>query len=120
MPGKQTPQPMTLTQKILAHHAVTLPRPWAQTGDMLRIRVDWTIASELAWNGMDRTYTMLGRPRLHDPARFFLAVDHTVDPETLAHDARAQKLAKLSRDFALESGIKHFYDANQTILHTRF
>ena len=67
MPGRQKPQPMTLTQKILAHHAVTLPRPWAQTGDMLRIRVDWTIASELAWNGMDRTYTLLGRPKIANP-----------------------------------------------------
>ncbi|HET8906626.1 MAG TPA: aconitase family protein [Ktedonobacterales bacterium] len=113
-------QPMTLTQKILAHHAVTLPRPWAQTGDMLRIRVDWTIASELAWNGMDRTYSMLGRPKIANPDRFYLALDHTVDPVTLASDARTLKLANLSRDFARESGIKHFYDANVTIMHTRF
>ena len=84
---------MTLTQKILAHHAIGLGRPWVQAGDILRIRVDWTIASELAWNGMDRTYTQLGRPKVHDPKRFFLAVDHTVDPETLANDPRAQKLA---------------------------
>jgi aconitate hydratase/homoaconitate hydratase len=27
---------------------------------------------------------------------------------------------QLSRSFAQESGIRHFYDANQTILHTRF
>jgi aconitate hydratase/homoaconitate hydratase len=113
-------RPMTLTQKILAAHAVGLSRPWVQAGDILQVRVDWTIASELAWNGMDRTYAALGRPRLHDPSRFFLAVDHTVDPETLRSDPRAQKLTKLSRDFALESGIKHFYDANQTILHTKF
>lgn len=116
----QTSQPMTLTQKILAHHAVNLERPWAQTGDILRVRVDWTIASELAWNGMDRTYTMLGRPKLHNPDRFYLAIDHTVDPVTLASDARTRKLADLSRDFAKERGIKHFYDANVTIMHTRF
>src|SRR5204862_4500960 len=36
------------------------------------------------------------------------------------HDPRAQRLAQLSRDFALASGIRHFYDANQTILHTKF
>jgi aconitate hydratase/homoaconitate hydratase len=113
-------RPMTLTQKILAHHAVGLDRPWVQAGDVLQIRVDWTIASELAWNGMDKTYAALGRPRVHDPERFFLAVDHTVDPVTLAKDARAQKLTQLSRSFARESGIKHFYDANVTILHTKF
>lgn len=112
--------PMTLTQKILAHHARGLPRPWVQAGDILRIRVDWTIASELAWGGMDRTYQALGRPKIHDQDRFFLAVDHTVDPVTLARDVRAQKLTQLSRDFALEAGLRHFYDANVTILHTKF
>src|SRR5262245_54793690 len=113
-------QPMTLTQKILAHHALGLERPWVTAGDILQIRVDWTIASELAWNGMEKTYAALGRPRIHDPSRFFLAVDHTVDPVTLATDARAQKLVQLSRNFARESGMRHFYDANQTILHTKF
>ncbi|HWE26112.1 MAG TPA: aconitase family protein [Myxococcales bacterium] len=111
---------MTLTQKILAAHASNLPRPWVQAGDVLQVSVDWTIASELAWNGMERTYGLLGRPKLHDKDRFFLAVDHTVDPVTLANDKRAQKLVQLSRNFAQESGIRHFYDANQTILHTKF
>jgi len=111
---------MTLTQKILAAHARNLPRPWVQAGDVLQVAVDWTIASELAWNGMERTYSSLGRPKLHDKDRFFLAVDHTVDPVTLATDQRTLKLVQLSRDFARESGIRHFYDANQTILHTRF
>src|SRR5207249_9565949 len=39
---------------------------------------------------------------------------------TLATDKRAQKLVQLSQAFAKESGIRHFYDANQTILLTRF
>ena len=113
-------KPMTLTQKILAHHARGLTRPWVEAGDILQISVDWTIASELAWNGMDRTYSLLGRPAVHDKTRFFLAVDHTVDPVTLATDPRAQKLTQLSRDFAKEQSIRHFYDANVTILHTKF
>jgi 3-isopropylmalate dehydratase small subunit len=113
-------QPMTLTQKILAHHAIGLTRPWVQAGDMLLIRVDWTIASELAWNGMDRTYTLLGRPALANPDRFYLALDHTVDPVTLANDARTRKLADLSRQFAQEQHLAHFYDANVTIMHTKF
>src|SRR5689334_15055870 len=113
-------RPMTLTQKILAHHAVGLTRPWVEAGDILKIRVDWTIASELAWKGMDRTYSMLGRPALANRERFFLALDHTVDPRTLAHDARTQELVALSRAFASESGIRHFNEANETILHTKF
>ncbi len=118
--AKPAAHPMTLTQKILADHAVGLTRPWVQAGDVLQIKVDWTIASELAWNGMDRTYTLLGRPALFDKDRFFLAVDHTVDPVTLAGDARTQKLVQLSRDFAKERQLRHFYDANETILHTKF
>src|SRR5262245_19690167 len=69
---------------------------------------------------MDRTYAQLGRPPLHDAGRFFLAIDHTVDPKTLAHDPRAQRLAELSRNFAKERSLRHFYDANVTILHTKF
>ena len=111
---------MTLTQKVLAHHARGLARPWVRAGDIVRLRVDWTLASELAWNGMDRTYGALGRPPLHDPERFFLAVDHTVDPVSLANDPKARALAQRSRDFAREARVRHFHDANETILHTRF
>lgn len=113
-------KPMTLTQKILCHHAVGLRRPWVETGDTIRIKVDWTIASELAWNGMNATYEKLGRPGLHDRERFYLALDHTVDPVTLATDGRVQHLAKLSRDFAREVELSHFFDANETIMHTKF
>jgi 3-isopropylmalate dehydratase small subunit len=118
----QTPErrPMTLTEKILLAHAIGWEKADVRPGDELRIRVDWTIASELAWNGMNQTYEKLGRPRLHDSARFYLAIDHTVDPLTLANDPRTQRLVQLSRDFAAESGLRHFYDANVTILHTKF
>ena len=58
--------------------------------------------------------------RFNNPDRFYLALDHTVDPVTLATDARTRKLADLSRSFAKESGLKHFYDANVTIMHTKF
>src|SRR3981189_648601 len=107
-------RPMTLTQKILAAHARSLPRPWVQVGDVLQISVDWTIASELAWNGLERTHSMRGSRKLHDKDRFFLAVDHTVDPVTLASDKRARKLIQRAWSFARESGIGHFHDANQT------
>src|SRR6266404_5740331 len=111
---------MTLTQKILRHHAQGWPHPWVSTGDILRIKVDWTISSELAWNGMNATYDKLGRPPLANGDRFYLALDHTVDPVTLASDRRTQKLVQLSRDFAKEAKLSHFYDANETIMHTKF
>jgi aconitate hydratase/homoaconitate hydratase len=111
---------MTLSQKILAHRARGLTRRWVAAGDVIRVGVSWTIASELAWGGMDRTHERLGRPAPHDPKRVFLAVDHTADPVTLAHDPRAQRLQALARKFASSANIRHFYDANTTILHTKF
>ena len=57
---------------------------------------------------------------MFDRERFYLALDHTVDPETLANDSRTQALVRLSRDFAKEAKLSHFYDANETILHTKF
>ena len=111
---------MTLTEKILAGHAIGLQRPYVKPGDIIRIKVDWTIASELAWNGMNQTYERLGRPPIHDPERFYLAIDHTVDPVTIATDPRTQRLIQLSKAFASEARLKHFYDSNETILHTKF
>ena len=43
--------PMTLTEKILLAHAIGWDRPYVAPGDEIQIAVDWTIASELAWNG---------------------------------------------------------------------
>lgn len=112
--------PMTLTEKIFLAHALGWPEDHVRPGDILSISVDWTIASELAWNGMNATYEALGRPKLHNKDRFYLALDHTVDPQTLAHDQRTQKLVQLSRNFAGEAGLTYFYDANETIMHTEF
>lgn len=114
MPG------MTLTQKILLQHAIGWNKKRVQPGDIITIAVDWTIASELAWNGMNQTYEALGRPPLFNKERFYLALDHTVDAGTLANDPRTQQLVQLSRSFASEARLTYFYDANETIMHTEF
>ncbi|MGH7496003.1 MAG: aconitase family protein [bacterium] len=111
---------MTLTEKILLQHALGWNKDFVQPGDILNVRVDWTIASELAWNGMNMTYEALGRPALANKDRFYLALDHTVDRGTLEKDQRTQALVQLSRHFAQEARLKYFYDANQTIMHTEF
>ena len=111
---------MTLTEKILLHHALGWKKNRVAPGDILTISVDWTIASELAWNGMNKTYDALGRPPLFNKDRFYLAIDHTVDRNTLANDPRTQRLVQLSRGFAREAGLSYFYDANETIMHTEF
>src|SRR5882724_11380800 len=113
-------RPMTLTEKILLQHAIGWGERSLAPGDIVRIAIDWTLASEIAWSGMNKTYDALGRPPLHDRDRFYLALDHTVDRGTLANDARTQNLVQLSRSFAREAGLRYFYDANVTIMHTEF
>jgi hypothetical protein len=51
---------MTLCEKILAHHAVGLKTPILRPGQMVCVKVDWTLASELTWKGMDKTYSEMG------------------------------------------------------------
>jgi hypothetical protein len=45
-------RPMTLCEKIIAHHCVDLSTPGhVRPGDVVCVRVDWTLASELTWKG---------------------------------------------------------------------
>jgi len=111
---------MTMTEKILLQHAVGWGEKSLAAGDIVLIAVDWTLASEIAWKGMNRTYAALGRPPLAAPQRFYLALDHTVDSGTLANDPRTRSVVQLSRNFAREAGLTFFYDANTTIMHTEF
>ncbi|KAI8319528.1 aconitase iron-sulfur domain-containing protein [Martensiomyces pterosporus] len=111
---------MTLCEKIIAHHAIGLTAPGdIRPGDMVCVSVDWTIASELTWKGMDKTYNAMGRPGVNRNDRFWLAVDHTVDPRIM-HQAKPKELVSTSAAFAEEAHLVDFYRPNYTILHTEF
>ncbi|KAI0240187.1 hypothetical protein L0F63_000455 [Massospora cicadina] len=111
---------MNLCEKILCHAAIGLSQPAnLYPGDMICVNVDWTLASELTWKGMDKTYEQMGRPQIHRNDRFWLAIDHTVDPR-INHLPKPQELIQASETFAKEAGLVDFYGPNQTILHTEF
>lgn len=43
-------RPMTLSEKIFAHHSInSLETAGMAVGDIMRVSVDWVVASELAW-----------------------------------------------------------------------
>lgn len=43
-------KPMTLAEKIFAHHAVgEIPHEGLSAGDVIRVGLDWVLASELSW-----------------------------------------------------------------------
>lgn len=110
---------MNVIDKILCHHAVGLKEAKVSTGDVVCVNVDWTIASEITFQAMETLYNRIGRPPLHRPDRFWLAVDHTVDPRV--NDQPKQKaLIKLSTDFAKEHDLTDFWGPNTTIMHTLF
>ncbi|KAJ2737434.1 hypothetical protein H4R23_001848, partial [Coemansia sp. Cherry 401B] len=111
---------MTLCEKIIAHHAIGLAAPGdVRPGDMVCVGVDWTIASELTWKGMDKTYNAMGRPGVNRNDRFWLAIDHTTDPRIM-DQAKPRELVSTSAAFAEEAHLVDFYRPNYTILHTEF
>ena len=70
---------MTLTEKIFALHDVGQSGA-VKPGQVIRIAVDWIMASELSWGGMKKVYDQLGKPGIFRNDRFWLAGDHLVDP----------------------------------------
>ncbi|KAG3118747.1 putative aconitate hydratase [Phytophthora idaei] len=111
--------PMNVIEKILCHHAVGLSQPYVRVGDVLCVKADWTIASELTFQAMDTMHAAIGRPPLHRPDRFWLALDHTVDPR-VNHLPKQKALIEMSTNFAKTHGLTDFQPANTTIMHTEF
>jgi homoaconitase/3-isopropylmalate dehydratase large subunit/3-isopropylmalate dehydratase small subunit len=113
-------RPMTLCEKIIAHGAIGLQAPGdVRPGQMVCVSVDWTLASELTWKGMEKTYDQMGRPAIPRNDRFWLAIDHTVDPR-INDQPKPRELISASRRFAKEANLVDFYEPNYTILHTEF
>ena len=65
---------MTLTEKLFAMHDVR-PSGSVKPGQVIRVAVDWIMASELSWGGMKKTYDQLGKPGVFRNDRFWLAGD---------------------------------------------
>jgi homoaconitase/3-isopropylmalate dehydratase large subunit len=60
-----------------------------------------------------------GRPGVWRNDRFWLAIDHTVDP-SINGESKPRALISASEEFAQEAKLRDFYGPNQTILHTEF
>ncbi|KAL4865743.1 hypothetical protein BDV12DRAFT_174005 [Aspergillus spectabilis] len=113
--------PMTLAEKILVQHAFSLPSPeGVRVGELMRVSVDWVIASELSWVGMKHSMTSIGeQPTVWRNDRFWLAGDHTVDPRTY-HQPRVQELMDGMQDAKKTFKMTENQGSNYTILHTEF
>ncbi|KAK8117201.1 uncharacterized protein PG998_005482 [Apiospora kogelbergensis] len=109
---------MNVTEKIFALHDVDGAGA-VRTGDIIRISVDWIMASEASWHGMLQVYNQLGDPGVFRSDRFWLAGDHVVDPR-LKDTPLVQKLES-QMDFARKKfKMTQFQGSNYTIMHTEF
>ncbi|ETS78452.1 hypothetical protein PFICI_10514 [Pestalotiopsis fici W106-1] len=123
-PAKQSQRdhhvrPMGVVEKIITNAAIGLDVPQVNVGDMVAVRVDWTVTSELLWAGMEKTYNQMNRPRPYRNDRIWLAVDHTVDPRT-NHLPKQKGLIEKAELFQREAKIIDFLPANTSIMHTDF
>jgi homoaconitase/3-isopropylmalate dehydratase large subunit len=109
---------MTLAEKIFAAHDVR-GTGHVKPGDVIRLDVDWVLASELSWSAMEHTYDELGKPGIFRNDRLWIAGDHVVDPRVVNHPKikpliescdRARRVFKLTE----------YQGMNYTIMHTEF
>ena len=118
-PPTSTRRPMTLPEKILCHQALGLVTPEVRPGEWIVVKVARTLASEMTWLGMSETWATMGQPPLWRKDRFFLAIDHTVDPSNYAAEFQS-KLISAAEGFAKSIDLVDYFAPNQSILHTEF
>lgn len=117
---KPQTHPMTLTQKIFAAHSLSeLPETGLHTGSVVRVGLDWVLASELSWSAMARTHENLGSPGIWRNDRFWLAGDHVVHPDVRGV-AKVERMVDLAEKAKKQFRMTDFQGMNYTIMHTEF
>ncbi|KAI3327942.1 aconitase iron-sulfur domain-containing protein [Xylariaceae sp. AK1471] len=109
---------MTMAEKIFAAHDISR-KGWVKAGEVIQVDVDWILASELAWAGMNHVYESVGRPGIFRNDRFWLAGDHRVEP-ALYDLPDVKRLMDASRRAHEEFKMTEFQGFNYTIMHTEF
>ncbi|KAK5219258.1 hypothetical protein LTR72_008440 [Exophiala xenobiotica] len=113
-------KPMTLAEKIFAQHVIgERPAHGLKAGDVVRVGVDWILASELSWQGMARTYKELGSPGIWRNDRFWLAGDHVYHP-AVASNPKIKSFLDAAEKAKNEFKLTEYQGMNYTIMHTEF
>jgi homoaconitase/3-isopropylmalate dehydratase large subunit len=109
---------MTLAEKIFAAHDVSR-KGEVKPGDVIRLDVDWVLASELSWYGMEKTYEALGKPGIFRNDRLWIAGDHVVEPRVMDHP-RIKALVDSCEKARQVFKLTEYQGMNYTIMHTEF
>ena len=97
------PRPMTMAEKILAAHAgleEVVP------GQLIECNLDLVLSNDVTAPIAIKEFKKIGVEKVFDPTKIALVPDHYVPNK----DIESAEQAKMTRDFACEQGITHYYE----------
>ena len=94
---------MTMTQKILAHHAGL---PEVKAGDLIRAKLDMVLGNDITSPVAIREFFKEGFDSVFDTKKISMVMDHF----TPNKDIKAAEQCQECRSFAHRFDIEHFYD----------
>ena len=97
------PRPMTMAEKILAAHAgleEVVP------GQLIECNLDLVLSNDVTAPIAIKEFKKIGVEKVFDPTKIALVPDHYVPTK----DIKSAEQAKMTRDFAREQGITHYYE----------
>jgi len=97
---------MSQSRRILAEHA---GRESVEPGEFIEIPVDLVLANDVTAPLAIKEFERLGTGGLFDPEKVVMVLDHF----TPNRDIASAEQCALIRRFAMEYGLKHFYDGGE-------
>ena len=101
--GENMARPMTMAEKILAAHAgleEVVP------GQLIECDLDLVLSNDVTAPIAIKEFKKVGVDKVLDPTKIALVPDHYVPNK----DIQSAEQAKMTREFAREQGITHFYE----------
>lgn len=97
---------MTVTEKILTHHA---DKTSVSPNELLEVRVDLALANDITAPLAIKALNEMGVQKVFDPEKIVLVADHFVPNKDISS---AQQI-KTMKTFAVEQGIRHYYELGE-------
>ena len=97
---------MTMTQKILAHHAGL---DSVSAGQLVLVNVDRVLGNDITSPVAIREYERIGAKEVYDKEKVTMVMDHFAPNK----DIKAAVQCKMCRDFCEKEEIVHFYDVGR-------
>jgi 3-isopropylmalate/(R)-2-methylmalate dehydratase large subunit len=104
---------MTVTEKILADHAVQAPcgagKQTVRAGEIVNVRLDLLVGNDVTTPIAVEQFRKMGAEKVFDREKIVLVPSHYLP----AKDIRAAEMGKQMREFAAEQGIVHYFEVGR-------